>query len=29
MAQIIVIVDKRGEIIVDMGSPSLGKNAKL
>jgi hypothetical protein len=28
MAQTIVIVDKRGEIIVDMGSPSLGKNAK-
>jgi len=28
MAQTIVIVDKRGEIIVDMGSPSLGKSAK-
>lgn len=28
MAQTIVIVDKRGEIIADMGSPSLGKNAK-
>jgi hypothetical protein len=28
MAQTIVIVDKRGEIIVDMGLPSLGKNAK-
>jgi hypothetical protein len=28
MAQTIVIVDKRGEIIVDMGSPSLDKNAK-
>jgi hypothetical protein len=28
MAQTIVIVDKRGEVIVDMGSPSLGKSAK-
>jgi type IV secretory pathway ATPase VirB11/archaellum biosynthesis ATPase len=28
MAQTIIIVDKRGEIIVDMGSPSLGKSAK-
>jgi hypothetical protein len=28
MAQTIVIVDKQGEIIVDMGSPSLGKSAK-
>ena len=28
MAQTMVIVDKRGEIIVDMGSPSLGRNAK-
>ena len=28
MALTMVIVDKRGEIIVDMGSPSLGKNAK-
>jgi hypothetical protein len=28
MAQTIVIVDKRGEIIVDMGSPSLGKSSK-
>ena len=28
MVQTIVIVDKRGEIIVDMGSPSLGKSAK-
>jgi hypothetical protein len=28
MAQTIVIVDKRGEIIVDMGLPSLGKSAK-
>jgi hypothetical protein len=28
MAQTIVIVDKRGEIIVDMGPPSLGKSAK-
>jgi hypothetical protein len=28
MAQTMVIVDKRGEIIVDMGAPSLGKNAK-
>jgi hypothetical protein len=28
MAQTIVIVDKRGEIIVDMGSPSLDKSAK-
>jgi competence protein ComGC len=29
MAQTIVIVDKRGEIIVDMGSPSLGKSSKI
>jgi hypothetical protein len=28
MAQTMVIVDKRGEIVVDMGSPSLGRNAK-
>jgi hypothetical protein len=28
MAQTIGIVDKRGEIIVDMGLPSLGKSAK-
>ena len=28
MAQTMVIVDKRGEIIVDMGAPSLGRNAK-
>ena len=28
MEQTIVIVDKQGEIIVDMGSPSLGKSAK-
>jgi hypothetical protein len=28
MAQTIVIVDKRGEIIVDMGSPALGKSTK-
>jgi hypothetical protein len=28
MAQTIVIVNKQGEIIVDMGSPSLGRNAK-
>ncbi|MGC1453771.1 MAG: hypothetical protein WA946_01090 [Nitrospirota bacterium] len=28
MAQTIVIVDKHGEIIVDLGSPSLGKSAK-
>ncbi len=28
MAQTMVIVDKRGEIIVDMGWPSLGKHAK-
>jgi hypothetical protein len=28
MAQTVVIVDKRGEIIADMGSPSLGRNGK-
>ncbi len=28
MAQTIVIVDKRGEVIVDMGSPSLDRSAK-
>ncbi len=28
MAQTMVIVDKRGEIIADMGSPSLGRNGK-
>jgi hypothetical protein len=28
MAQTIVIVDKQGEIIVDMGPPALGKSAK-
>ncbi len=28
MAQTIVVVDKRGEIIVDMGSPSLGRDAR-
>jgi hypothetical protein len=29
MAQTLVIVDKRGEIIVDMGWPSLGNSAKI
>ena len=29
MAQTLVIVDKQGEIIVDMGEPSLGNNAKI
>jgi hypothetical protein len=28
MAQTMVIVDKQGEIIVDMGSPALGRNTK-
>jgi D-serine deaminase-like pyridoxal phosphate-dependent protein len=28
MAQTIVVVDKKGEIIVDMGSPALGESAK-